>query len=236
MEALIPDPNKVAKVVEAYNARFGAMDPAMWALSKFVQASLLRGENNPALEDLVWTVRKWWGVSGQGREIAPLMAKAISGMNWSSAMFDTNTLGINDPARFAIDRVSDLVQRMKEIDVPRNEFSWASKVLHLLMPWRVPPYDSFVRESLNISKDPDKLKAMEFAYQKIVKWHLQNAERLMAQGSDWIGKFEPKSPLRALDKYLWWNGGGEDTKSYIEKDPWKICRPYLPNLLLEEIQ
>jgi hypothetical protein len=31
------------------------------------------------------------------------------------------------------------------LGVPRREYSLASKVLHWLMPWQVPVYDSFVR-------------------------------------------------------------------------------------------
>lgn len=35
-------------------------------------------------------------------------------------------------------------------DVSRREFSLASKVLHWLMPWRIPVYDSFVRGMLGV--------------------------------------------------------------------------------------
>jgi hypothetical protein len=45
------------------------------------------------------------------------------------------------------------------LGVPRREYSLASKVLHWLMPWRVPVYDSFVRGTLGVPGAWDHPKA-----------------------------------------------------------------------------
>jgi len=38
------------------------------------------------------------------------------------------------------------------------------------------------------------------------------------------GPLEPCTPLRALDKWLWWNGGGKDSHAYVDPDPWRVLR------------
>jgi len=220
MKALVPSRDEVAKAVEAYNARYGNMDEALWCLSKSVQASLLRGESAQAMEVLVQTVRSWWGVRGVRTETPALAARALAGMKWSHVMFGGNMSAVNDPARFAVDCVSGLVGRMKELGVARAEFSLSAKVLHWIMPWRVPVYDSFVRKSLGVSGSTTP----ESAYRDIVAWQLNIATRLMAEGSDWLGTVDPLSPLRALDKYLWWKGGGDAGTAVLVKDPWRVCR------------
>src|SRR5262249_22381236 len=101
-----------------------------------------------------------------------------------------------------------------------REFSLASKVLHWLFPWRVPVYESFVRESVRIPKswtDND-------AYREIVHWEYDTARRLFAEDSDWTGTIEPKSPFRALDKYLWWLSGGSSAHAVLVRDPWRVVR------------
>jgi hypothetical protein len=80
----------------------------------------------------------------------------------------------------------------------RKEFSLASKVLHWLVPCRVPVYDSYVRGMLQI---PDFYKPDE-AYKKIVEWEFDAARQLMNTDPNWIGDIGPKSLLHALDKYL----------------------------------
>jgi hypothetical protein len=40
----------------------------------------------------------------------------------------------------------------------------------------------------------------------------------------WAGPLEPRTPLRALDKWLWWDGGGKDSHVYMDPDPWRVVR------------
>jgi hypothetical protein len=218
MKTIVPTRAEVADAVEAFNARYADMDGALWCLSRAARPELLRGESGQALEQLIWKVRSWWGVQGVVRETACLAARALAGMEWSQTMFSDDIDAIKDPIAFATYRVTDFVQSMMGLGVPRKEFSLSTKVLHWLMPWRTPAYDSFVRASLAASGPP------EYAYIDIVTWQFENAVRLMAEGSDWLGVVEPRSPLRALDKYLWHKGGGAVGTAVVIKDPWEVCR------------
>lgn len=221
MNSIVPTREEVASAVEKYNARYGEMDEALWCLSNASRPLLLRGQTGQVLERLVWTVRSWWGVQGVISETATSAGRALADMEWSSAMFTEEVGPVGDPEAFqayAIHRVSGLVERMKDFGVPRAEFVLSAKVLHWLMPWRVPAYDSFVRKSLGASGH------QEYAYLDIARWEFDNALRLMAEGSDWLGSVNPRSPLRALDKYLWRMGGGDVGTAVIVSDPWEVCK------------
>jgi hypothetical protein len=52
----------------------------------------------------------------------------------------------------------------------------------------------------------------------------ERAARITAEecDCDWIGEIEPKSPLRALDKYLWYKVGGETAPVF--RDPCRVLR------------
>jgi len=105
------------------------------------------------------------------------------------------------------------------LGVPRREYSLASKVLHWLMPWRVPVYDSFVRSVLGVPASWDHPEA----YRK-VSAEIFAMARAMTADSTWVGSFEPTSPLRALDKLTWWLGGGSSGAAAVVRDPWQVTR------------
>jgi hypothetical protein len=124
-----------------------------------------------------------------------------------------------DLAGYACERVAELVSSSMSLGVPRREYSLASKVLHWLMPWRVPVYDSFVRDALGVPKGWDHPQA----YRKIAAEVFPMA-RTMTGNPGWIGSLEPRSPLRALDKLAWWLGGGSTGAAAEVHDPWKVPR------------
>jgi hypothetical protein len=194
------------------------MDEALWCVSQSVRDSLVRGLVCEGLEVLVWAVKSWWGVQGVAAKTKLIAARALATMDWTHAMFGEEQ--IDDPIRFALDRVSMLVDRMKDLGVNRTEFSLAAKSLHWLMPWRIPVYDSFVRKSLGIPGESNP----QSAYWEIARWQFEVAGRLMDVDTDWLGIVNPRSPLRALDKYLWWKGGGHTGDAVRVRDPWSICR------------
>jgi hypothetical protein len=109
----------------------------------------------------------------------------------------------------AVERVSTFVRDIETLGVERREFSLVSKVLHWLLPWRIPIYDRIVRDTLAIHMIGDE------AYRQIVHWQFSVAASLGASNTDWLGTVEPRSPLRALDKYVWWIGGGKDSRGPV---------------------
>ena len=213
----IPSTQEVATAVGAYNAVYCEMDEALWRVSTSVRGALVRHEPVPALEVLVWTIRNWWGVRGVKTKTRRIAAEALAAMDWTDSMFGEEP--VPDSRQFALHRVIALVQRMNDLGVSRREFSLAAKVLHWLMPWRVAIYDSFVCKSVGIST-----ASPQHAYAELVDWEFDAAERLSDGSSDWLGTVNPRSPIRALDKYLWWIGGGDRRMSVRVRDPWRICR------------
>jgi hypothetical protein len=218
MKRDIPSRADVAAAVTAYNAVYSEMDEALWCVSKSLRGPLLRHESVPGLEVLVWTVRSWWGVRGVKTETRSIAARALAEMEWSPGMFEDGPG--SDPRREAVDRVMGLVRRMNELGVRRKELSLSAKVVHWLTPWRVPIYDSFVCRSVGISASARPARA----YSELVAWEFDAAERLADGSRDWIGGTNPRSAIRAIDKYLWWIGGGDQGASVRVKDPWRICR------------
>jgi hypothetical protein len=101
--------------------------------------------------------------------------------------------------------------------VTRREYSLASKVLHWLLPWRVPVYDSFVRNALGVPASWDHPQGYRMVAEKTF------AIASTVDGNlDWFGTVEP--PLRALDKLMWWAGGGDAGTAAEVRDPWKVVR------------
>jgi len=61
----LPDPAERAAAVSLFDARFGEMEQVLWSLSVHSRPALLAGESSPALEALVWTVKKLVGSAGR---------------------------------------------------------------------------------------------------------------------------------------------------------------------------
>ena len=209
-----------AEAISAFNARYGEMDRALWCLSTHSRPALLAGHSSPVVETLVWTVRSWWGVQGVRTETKTLMAEALASLEWSRELFEETTQVPPGADADAYQLVFTLVKRSSDLGVPRREFSLTSKVLHWLLPWRVPVYDSFVRQSLGIPTGWDHPEA----YRRVAKQVFAAARAVTAEDPSWVGTLTPRSPLRAFDKCLWWIGGGSAGSAAAVRDPWKIPR------------
>jgi len=214
-----PDSER-AVAVSTFDARFGEMERVLWCLSINSRAGLLTGESSPVLEALVWTIKSWWGVQGVQSETKAQMARALAeSITWSPDLFGPPVPEYGpECAGYACERVAELVSRSMSLGVPRREYSLASKVLHWLMPWRVPVYDSFVRRALGVPGSWDHPEA----YRKVAVEVFAMAYT-MTGDSSWIGSLEPRSPLRALDKLAWWLGGGSTGAAAEVRDPWQVA-------------
>jgi hypothetical protein len=209
-----------AEAVNAFDARFGEMERVLWYLSKNSRTTLLAGKSSPVLETLVWTVKSWWGVQGVRSETKTQMASAlVQAVKWSPGLFEPATSFDSGAEKYACECVSELVDRSISLGVPRREYSLASKVLHWLLPWRVPAYDQLARASLNVPTSWDHPQA----YSRLTREIFAMA-RIPAQDPTWVGSLEPRSPLRALDKCAWWLGGGNSRAAAQVHDPWHAVR------------
>ncbi|MCC7447985.1 MAG: hypothetical protein IT324_11245 [Anaerolineae bacterium] len=146
------------------------------------------------------------------------MAQALATLDWSVDLFEEISHVPDEAESYACNRVSTLVRRSTALGVTRREWSLASKVLHWLLPWRIPVYDSFVRKSLSISSSLDH----PAAYHEVTKEEFRAMRELEGKDSTWLGSIEPLSSLRGFDKYLWWLGGGNVGNAAVVRDPWKV--------------
>ena len=214
----LPGPAERAAAVSAFDARFGEMEQVLWSLSVHSLPALLAGESSPALEALVWTVKSWWGVQGVRSE-----NKGPDGRG-TGRVGDLDAGSVRpcaeygpDRAAFACEQVAGVVGRSMLLGVPRREYSLASKVLHWLMPWRVPVYDSFVRSALGVPTSWDHPEA----YRKVSGRDLRPGPR--DDGGRCLDRLlQPASPLRTLDKLTWWLGGGSTGTAAQVSDPWQV--------------
>lgn len=213
------DVTEAEQAVHSFNLRFGEMDKVVWCLSCASQGELLESKVGVILPELIWKVRSWMGLQGVESAVKTIGQRALLEFDWTADLFGEQSFAQGIP-EFAVERVSRLTTRMVELGARRNEFSLASKVLHWLLPFRVPVYDSYVRHILQI---PSFYKPQE-AYERIVEWEFDAAHQLMDSDMTWIGEISPKSLLHALDKYLWWKGGGADGKAVVVNDPWEVIR------------
>jgi hypothetical protein len=222
----MPDSEK-AEAVRAFDALVGEMDLALWHLAVNSRVALLGGQSSPVVEALVWTVKSWWGVQGVESKTKARMASALAAMAWSPDLFQDVLPASPGAEEHACELVSELVSRCMSIGVPRREYSLASKVLHWLLPWHVPAYDDNVRRSLGIPSSWDNPRKYRQAAQQVYA-----AAQAAGPNPAWAGSLEPRSPLRALDKCLWWIGGGNASGAAQVKNPWLVVdqlgleRPY----------
>jgi hypothetical protein len=208
-----------AELVRSFDQRYGEMERVLWCLSKNSRAPLIDGRSSSVVEALVWTVKSWWGIQGVRSEARALIAQALADSEWSAALFEEPPRVADDAEEFAFDRVTSLVAQSMALGLPRREFSLASKVLHWLLPWRIPVYDGFVRQSLGLPVLPDH---PEDAYRVITRKLLAAAREDAAEDCEWLGGLEPRAPLRGFDKCLWLSGGGSAGTAAEVKDPWRI--------------
>jgi hypothetical protein len=151
------------------------------------------------------------------------MARRLATLGFSREMFAEGPI-VSGAERYATHQVLTLVERTFE-EAPigfdgrrRREFSLASKVLHWLLPWRIPAYDSFVRKAVHVS-DEDGATAYPKVARRVIA-RARHAERPISK--EWIGLYPPDSPLRAVDKQLWWYGGGNKGTARVVHNPWAV--------------
>lgn len=199
---------ELAEALQAFDRRYGEMEKVLWCLATHSRAALLDGDGEaPVIEALIWTIKSWWRVQGVRRETKSAMASALATMDWSPELFEPLDSPPPGSEESAVDLVATLVRESIAFGVQRREFSLASKVLHWLLPWRIPVYDSFVRSSVGVPGSWDHPEA----YALIAKELFSAARQRSAANPAWMGSFEPRSPLRAFDKWFWWVGGGAST-------------------------
>jgi len=212
--------SRPAEAVRAYNAVFGEMDRVLWRVSQECRSPLIEGRSSVVVETFVWTIKSWWGIQGVRSETKTQMAMALAELPWAAELFDEVPRVRDDAETFAVERVSDLVSKTGKHGALRREFSLASKALHWLLPWRIPVYDSFVRKQLGVPTGWDH----PAAYSEIVQGMFRLARKVESKDTTLLYDIGPRSPLRVLDKWLWWRGGGEAGAAAVVKDPWRVVR------------
>jgi hypothetical protein len=219
MQVSSVQPQEVATAIAAFDRRFGEMERVIWSLSRGCRKELVESQGTNLLQGLVWLVKSWMGVQGVRTTVKEIAARALLTLSWTPELFEESGSYSGAEEQFARDRVDTMVGVMQQFGAERREYSLASKVLHWIIPWRIPVYDKYVRDMLFVTTaHPDR------AYSEVVSWEFAAARRLNLRDSDWIGGFDPRSPLRAIDKYLWWKGGGETGHALVVSDPWKAVR------------
>jgi hypothetical protein len=208
---------KVRAAVERFDALYGESERALWCLSRHCRTPLLEGRNAPEVEALVWTIKSWWGVQGVATATKPAIAAALASVKWSAELFEPTVRVPALAATRASDLAAEVVARSQELGAARREYSLISKALHWLLPWRIPVYDSFVRKSMGVPLDWDHPRA----YAQLALHLFAEVRGLDEAESTWMGSIEPASPLRALDKYFWWIGGGDKAHAALVTDPWR---------------
>lgn len=220
MSALDPAKIERLEAVRAFDAAYGHMERSLWTLSRACRPHLIRAEESPLLDALVWTLKSWMGVQGVRTETRRAMGAALASLVWTPEHFEETYLPPGDAEEFAYASVAELVSASMKLGVPRREYSLASKVLHWLMPWRVPIYDAFVRSEVGVPESWDHPQA----YRRIVDTLFERVREMATSDESWIGPSDPRSLLHALDKWLWWAGGGKQGTAAVVTDPERILR------------
>ena len=145
-----------AEALREFDALYGEMEKVLWCLSIHSRAALLdRDGESPVLEALIWKVKSWWGVQGVHGETKSAMARALVALEWSPDLFEPVDTPPSGGEVDAVKRVVTLVEQSRAMGAHRREYSLASKVLHWLLPWRIPLYDNFVRSSVGVPERDD---------------------------------------------------------------------------------
>ena len=209
-----------AEAVRAFDALYGEMEKVLWCLSIHSRAALLDGDGeSPVLEALIWTIKSWWGVQGVRHETRSAMARALVTLEWSPELFEPVDTPPPGGEAGAVQRVVMVVEQSRALGAQRREYSLASKVLHLLLPWRIPVYDSFVRSRLGIPEPEDHPGE---TYARVVDELFRAARNVTATNPAWMGESEPRALFRAFDKCFWWVGGGNVGTAVEARNPWRI--------------
>jgi hypothetical protein len=208
-----------AEAVRAFDKRYGEMEKVLWCLSTHSRAALLDGDGeSPVLKELVWTIKKWWGVQGVRHETRSAMARALVTLEWSPELFEPVDTPPRGGEEYAVNLVKTLVEQSRVLGAQRREYSLASKVLHWLLPWRIPVYDNLVRSAVGV---PER-DVLGETYALVARALFRAARNVTATNPACMGELEPRALFRALDKCFWWVEGGNAGNAREEKNPWRI--------------
>jgi hypothetical protein len=209
-----------AQAVSAFDAKYGDQCQVLWCLSRHCRPALLAGQSSLVLEKLISTIRIWWPVRAPAATDQYMAAAITEAIGWSPDVFRPTSAFGSEAVDFAVKLVDKVVASTKELSGSwRREYSWTSKTLHWLLPWRVPAFDKNVRDYLGVPKGWD----LERAYGEVARRIFALAREEPPEPA-WAGPLEPCTPLRALDKWLWWDGDGKDSPVYVDPDPWRVVR------------
>jgi len=62
------------------------------------------------------------------------------------------------------------------------------------------------------------------AYRRVVDVVFAKVREMAAGARAWMGSSEPNSLLHALDKWLWWAGGGRQGTAVVVANPAQVLR------------
>jgi hypothetical protein len=220
--AAFSEAERVAAVA-AFDKRHGETERVFSLLAELSRPVLLAGEQSLYVETLVRTVRHEWGLGQRPASGTKAISAALMQMDWSPAMFDTAPSSAESGAADAYQRVRTLVELTRRQGARDREYSWCSKVLHWLTPLRIPVFDQYVRELIGIPESRDLPQQYLGVAQKV----FVEAEATRVDDPALTASIEPRVPLRVIDKWLWWLGGGDAKTAYVNPDPWRIVRELL---------
>jgi len=95
-----------------------------------------------------------------------------------------------------------LLARMRLRGIAKNQYSWAAKILHWLLPGCAPVYDSLVMRQRRIDDSGPT------AYRRIIDWEYRLAASLKPNEIEILQGIPEMTLLGAIDNYLWPAGRG----------------------------
>lgn len=199
-----PTPDDIHRAVEAYNKARGCgdEDAKLWSETARARSLVLGSNDSPEapteIAEYAEAVRFWGSIQGVFRDDYSKVARALWFNPIRSAIWAMREGTIlTTPLTGIIQLEEGLVREMLIGGVARKHYSWASKMLHFLLPATVPIYDSFVREYLMTTDGIE-------GFAEIVARARECVHELLLHEAYIVGNLEPKTLLRALDKFYWW--------------------------------
>src|SRR2546422_1525223 len=199
-------PAEVRKAVDAYNdeRNCGEEDERCWEKTAQARELIFGSNHSPGapkeLSAYAETIRLWGSIQGVARDDYPRAAAVL----WGNAVRH-RVQGLKD-RNILTARLSEVVgleeavvDGMASAGIRRRHYSWSSKMLHFLLPATMPVYDSIVREYLGTAEGVDAYRAIATRAQACVR-------ALAPYEAEVVGHLEPRTLLRAIDKFYWWEG------------------------------
>lgn len=187
-------------MVDRYNADYSWLEKEIWKISLDTKRVLLQLSPNDVLSDSVrlfaWHVAKWGNIWYY--DMFPAAAQALWNLRTKISVFSGKDFKSANPEDVCY-LCSELVGSMCKNGIRSRQWSWASKMLHWLMPDCFPIYDKVVLNGLDIESE------RETAYREIIGWEYECAKHLESELNSAVGDVEPRKLLRAIDKYIWYS-------------------------------